>query len=107
MTAKIASNVTIALTGSESLVESLFVLHAQPVTGHPVTATVGPTEKFWFKLILWLNLIAGNMFRVLVFRTISRQGFSRVPINLMIAVDECFKVGKQMKKCPKLYYIEI
>ena len=93
MTAKISSNVTIALTGSESLeVESLFVLHAQPVTGHPVTATVGPTEKFWFKLILWLNLIAGNMFRVLVFRTISRQGFSRVPINLMIAVDECFKV---------------
>ena len=106
MTAKISSNVTIAVTDSESLVESLFVLHAQPVTGHPVTATVGPTEKFWFKLILWLNLIVGNMFRVLVFRTISRQGFSRVPINLMIAVDECFKVvSTQMKKCPVLYIV--
>ena len=101
MTAKISPNVTIPVTESGSMVESLFVLQAQPVTGHPVTATVGQTEKFWFKLILWLNLIAGNMFRVLVFRTIRRQGFSRVPINLMIAVDECLKVTTQREKCPK------
>ena len=96
MTPKISSNTSIPIMEFGSKFEGLLVFHAHPYTGHPVTSRVGPTEKFWFKLILWLNLVAGNGFRILVFRAIGRQGFSRVPINLMIAIDEGFKVNKDV-----------
>ena len=59
----------------------------------PLVMTLGRPEKLLFQFILWLNLIVGGFYRVLVLKLIQKQGFRGRPMNLFIAFDEVVRMA--------------